>query len=84
MEPCRGSTKAGARCKRPPSAGSDYCSAHQSQARPAEARSRSSGARDVGGPGHEEAYDDLDRLIGVVAIGFLVCVVLALRGGRLF
>ncbi len=79
MKTCRGKTKAGARCKRPPSRGTEYCSAHESQARPTEARAREPLDRGH----HEDEYDDLDRLIGMVAIGFLVCAVLALRGGRL-
>ena len=85
METCRGTTKAGARCKRPPSPGSDYCSTHEGQARsrPNDTRARAT-AGTAQGDRWESEYDDLDRLIGVVALGFLVCVVIALRGGRLF
>ena len=81
MATCRGKTKAGNRCKRPPRTGSDYCSWHgaETQAPPNEARGRSDAAGST--TGSREEYDDIDRLWGLIGLGLIVGVLFSLKGG---
>ncbi|MFQ5830581.1 MAG: hypothetical protein ACE5JD_15725 [Candidatus Methylomirabilia bacterium] len=72
MERCHGKTKSGARCKRSARAGSRFCATHAGQA--------DGTPRDAHSPGEApEKRDPLNSLIGLVAVGAVVCAVLTLR-----
>jgi hypothetical protein len=75
MERCHGKTKSGTRCKRSAGAGSRFCSTHAGQAEET--------LREAGSPGETaQKRDPLNTLIGLAALGAVVCAALTLR--RLF
>ena len=72
MERCHGKTKSGARCKRSARAGSCFCATHAGQAKET--------LRDADSPGETaQNRDPLNTLIGLAAVGAVVCAVLTFR-----
>ncbi len=75
MERCHGKTKSGPRCRRSARAGSRFCSTHAGQAEGT--------LRDADSPGETfQNRHPLNTLIGLAAVGAVVCAVLTFR--RLF
>jgi hypothetical protein len=75
VDRCHGKTKSAARCKRSARAGSRFCSTHAGQAEGT--------PRDADSPGETaQTRDPLNTLIGLAAVGVVVCAVLTFR--RLF
>jgi len=80
---CKGKTKAGARCKRNSSEGSDYCATHADQATQSEPETADSSADDMFGGeaepatnewSNEEVWDTLREVavVGTVIVAALV------------
>ncbi len=80
MERCHGKTRAGARCKRTASAGSDFCAIHADQAKGAAGSAGPSGNGESAAAA--EGRDPLDTIIAATALGVVVFAALTLR--RLF
>ncbi len=75
MERCHVKTKSGARCKRSARAGLRFCATHAGEAKET--------LREADSPGEtSQTRDPLNTLIGLAAVGAVVCAVLTFR--RLF
>ena len=77
MARCEGTTKTGARCKRPAATGSAYCATHADRAGPSAGRrsapleAEAVGSDSEGGAGRRKHPLADAALIGIVAIGML-------------